>query len=541
MQEFKSELSSVLTHRAPGSWEKANRKRKVFDFLREPHPEDLTSFQRFVVELDWSKSPLGPISTWPAQLHQMVLLVMQDPTPAVIYWGDEATIVYNESYTQLIGQKHPALQGQDPKIGFAEVWDHFEALLARQRETGETTIEANALLLLFRHGFFEETYFNWKFVPIIGPGGWVVGSHATVVEVTREVLSDRRQATVRNLSRQISEATTIRDLWAGIIQGLQDAERDIPLAMLYSVTSTTPVLSKSESATSSNIDRSSESPQPLTCFLEDSLGVPKGHLIAPAKLHAETDLASILPSMHQCMETMRPVVVAISSELQDGITWRGHGVPSNSFVVCPIIPKASQNVLAFLVIALNPYRPYDENYQGFIDIITQQVTTPQLSALLLREEVERGALVARQEAIDRDRLYKELSESESKFARFAQRAPIGLAILKPDGTALSANDLWRDLTLLQVGSNQVSWEGVLVNNEFDRVMSAWETLVKEKHSVTLQTKIRKPWKAPEFDRHGKEQVMDTHILLAMYPDLDEYGKVVSIMSWCVSSNIYFPF
>jgi hypothetical protein len=88
---------------------------------------------------------------------------------------------------------------------------------------------------------------------------------------------------------------------------------------------------------------------------------------------------------------------------------------------------------------LNPRRPYDEDYRGFVNLLTQQITMPQLSAVILRLEVERRQQLARQEALDRERLYKELSESESKFARFATRAPIGLAILKPDGTALSAN------------------------------------------------------------------------------------------------------
>jgi PAS domain-containing protein len=110
--------------------------------------------------------------------------------------------------------------------------------------------------------------------------------------------------------------------------------------------------------------------------------------------------------------------------------------------VCPIIPQNSPNVLGFLVIGLNPHRPYDDDYRGFIDTITQQVTTPQLAALILRDEVERRAQVARQEALHRDRLYRELSESENKFTRFAARAPIGLAILRPDGTALSANGVF---------------------------------------------------------------------------------------------------
>lgn len=304
-----SDSSLPIRARASGD---ESKQRKILDWLKEPHPEDLTPFQRFVVDLDWTKSPLGPISTWPAQLHQMVLLVMSDPTPAVIYWGDDATIVYNEPYTQLIGQKHPALQGQDPKIGFAEIWDHFEKLLTRQRETGETSIEANAHLLLFRHGFLEETYFSWKFVTIIGPEGWVVGSHATVVEVTREVISDRRLATARSLSSQVSGGTTINELWNGVIRGLEDAEKDVPLAMLYSVTSTTPVASKIGSP-----PHVPDTPKPLTCFLEASFGIPKGHVLAPAKLHSGTDLACILPFCYEAMENMGPVVVPIRPEIQD--------------------------------------------------------------------------------------------------------------------------------------------------------------------------------------------------------------------------------
>ena len=300
----------TLPIRARASGEKP--KRKILDWLKEPRPEDLTPFQRFVVDLDWTKSPLGPISTWTRQLHQMVLLVMSDPTPAVIYWGDEATIVYNESYTHLIWQKHPALQGQDPKIGFVEVWDHFEKLLTKQRETGETTIEANAHLLLFRHGFLEETYFSWKFVPIIGPAGWVVGSHATVVEVTREIISDRRLSTVRTLSQYLPEATTINAIWTGIIRGLQDAEKDIPLAMLYSVAAT-----MSESSRGTSPFTASDTPASLTCYLESSIGIPKGHVLATSKLNAGTDPACILPYFNEAMETMSPVVVPIRPEIQD--------------------------------------------------------------------------------------------------------------------------------------------------------------------------------------------------------------------------------
>ena len=73
--------------RAPGE----PPKRKILDWLSHPNYKDLSDFQQFVVDLDWTKSPLGPISTWTPQLHQMVLLVMSDPTPAAVYWGEENT------------------------------------------------------------------------------------------------------------------------------------------------------------------------------------------------------------------------------------------------------------------------------------------------------------------------------------------------------------------------------------------------------------------------------------------------------------------
>jgi PAS domain-containing protein len=240
--------------------------------------------------------------------------------------------------------------------------------------------------------------------------------------------------------------------------------------------------------------------------------------------------------MKQAMKEMIPIIVQIddkSKEMFEGIKWRGHGVPATQVVVCPIIPTDSNNVLAFLIIALNPRRPYDKDYRGFVNLLTQQVTMPELSAVILREEVQRRQQISREEALDRDRLYRELSEAETKFARFATRAPIGLGILTPDGLALSANDLWRELTQLEVGTSAVSWPDVLCEGEPDRVNEAWERMISEKNSVTIQTRIKRRWRAPDLDADGNVQYSDTHILLAMYPDLDESGEITSVMS-CIT-------
>jgi hypothetical protein len=65
------------------------------------------------------------------------------------------------------------------------------------------------------------------------------------------------------------------------------------------------------------------------------------------------------------------------------------------------------------------------------------------------------------------------------------------------------------------------------------VMSAWERMLAERTSVTLQTWIDKPWRVSEPDIDGNVQWGVTHLLLAMHPDLDEKGEVSTIMS-CIT-------
>lgn len=357
-----------------------------------------------------------------------------------------------------------------------------------------------------------------------------MGSHATVVEVTREVIGDRRLGDVHSLSQEVSSSRTIKDLWARLLLGIQNSDKDIPIALLYSV---------ADSSTSSNLAPSKLAMpnDPCTmssfvCLLEGSIGIPAGHALAPNLIDLGDPNTTLAPAFKKSQQEMGPVVVEVTDEtweLFKNLEWRGFGVPSTHIGIFPIIPNDSASLLAFLVIGLNPRRPFDDDYRSFLVSLTQQVTNPQLSAVILREEVERRQFLARQEALDRDRLSRELSESETKFAKFATRAPIGLAVLSPDGSAQSANDLWKDLTQLSLGSQRVSWNDVLAEGEVERVNVAWDKMLTGKKSVDMQTCMKRPWKAPELDPDGNVQWDNTYIMLSMYPDFDQTGEVTSVM------------
>lgn len=62
--------------------------RRIFhDWTRDPiHPDIvLTPFQQWMRDdVDWNKSPVGPMAKWPPLLRQMVLLIVRDPVPYVL-------------------------------------------------------------------------------------------------------------------------------------------------------------------------------------------------------------------------------------------------------------------------------------------------------------------------------------------------------------------------------------------------------------------------------------------------------------------------
>lgn len=80
-----------------------------FDWTRIPPSAALPRHIQFARSVDWSATPLGPISSWSFDLRAMCNLVMGSPHPAAMFWGPEYVSIYNEAYIYLAGQKHPSM------------------------------------------------------------------------------------------------------------------------------------------------------------------------------------------------------------------------------------------------------------------------------------------------------------------------------------------------------------------------------------------------------------------------------------------------
>jgi signal transduction histidine kinase/ActR/RegA family two-component response regulator len=139
---------------------------------------------------DWSDSPLGSPHTWPQALRTVVALVLNSKFPMFVAWGPDLGFVYNDSYREILGDKHPrALGGRFHDI-WSEIWDDISPLIESALR-GEATYADRLLLVMNRHGYDEPTWFTFSYSPVRDEHGAIQGMHCACVEVTDQVLAER--------------------------------------------------------------------------------------------------------------------------------------------------------------------------------------------------------------------------------------------------------------------------------------------------------------------------------------------------------------
>lgn len=137
-------------------------------------------------EKDWSKTPLGPVETWPQSLKTAVSIVLTSSFPMIVLWGRELIQIYNDGYRLLMGQKHPGGLGQANRECWPEVWNINEPLFGRVFD-GESVFFEERLYPLAPHGKIEDFYLTLTYHPVRDESGNVGGVIVTVFDVTAEV------------------------------------------------------------------------------------------------------------------------------------------------------------------------------------------------------------------------------------------------------------------------------------------------------------------------------------------------------------------
>ncbi len=323
---------------------------------------------KLVHDFDWAQTPLGPMERWPQSLKSIVRVVLTSRFAMWMSWGPELTFLYNDAYAKMtLGKKHPWALGKPSQKVWEEIWDDIGPLIQGVMKSGQANWHEALLLFLERSGYREETYHTFSYSPLFGDDGKVAGHLCVVTEETDRVIGERRLRTLRLLATELSKAITEEDVVASISRSLAENEKDLPFTLLYTL-----------------------SPDAKQARFACCTGIEYGHGVAPETI----DLTESRQSW-----PIRELINGKDSVTVDDLAQRFGSVPSGGWDSPPgralLLPIMNQGVpVAVIIAALNPFRPLDVSYAGFLNLLAGQIAASIATARAYEEEKNRAEALA---------------------------------------------------------------------------------------------------------------------------------------------------
>lgn len=141
---------------------------------------------------DWGATPLGPIDDWPQSQKTAVEIMLASGHAMQLAWGPERIILYNDAYAPMLGERHPSALGIRFQAAWPDVWNEIKPLVDRVF-AGETVRFEDMPLIMTRHGYAEETWWNFSYSPVRDESGAVTGLLNVTVDATSKMRAERAE------------------------------------------------------------------------------------------------------------------------------------------------------------------------------------------------------------------------------------------------------------------------------------------------------------------------------------------------------------
>jgi hypothetical protein len=183
--------------------------------------------------LDWSRTPLGPIESWPQRLRTTAEIVLGNRYPMIVLWGsDLIQVAYNDAYARLIGWRHPGAMGQKDETAWPEVWHINEPIYNAVLAQGREFYFEDALYPLERNNWREEVYLTISYGPVRDDHERFGGILVTMVETTRNVLAERRLRWLRDVAARTARVRSIPEIGSIAVNVLAENAGDVLFASI---------------------------------------------------------------------------------------------------------------------------------------------------------------------------------------------------------------------------------------------------------------------------------------------------------------------
>ncbi len=348
-------------------------------------PQDVSLPQRFpaaggvlgdeIRAFDWSGTALGPSDGWPRALRTTVQIMLESRFAMWLAWGPDLLFFCNDAYRPTLGSKQGWLGAPATQV-WREIWPAIGPRIAGVMAGGPATWDEELLLFLERHGYPEETYHTFSYSAVPDDAGSVAGMLCVVTEETTRVIGERRLATLRDLGARLAATRRQDEVLEGFRACLAAYDRDLPFSLLYLL-----------------------EPDGRTARLALTTGtLPEGGgaaaALCPATLTCDDDGAQPWPAaaVFGRDEAVRldrlPAAVAA---LPHG-SWKA---PVQRALALPLSFQGEERPAGMLVVGLNPFRPLDDDYRGFLELLMGQLGAGLASARAYEEQRDRAeALLA---------------------------------------------------------------------------------------------------------------------------------------------------
>lgn len=140
---------------------------------------------KLICEKNWMDTPLGPVEDWPNSLRNILPIVMETRVPALICWGSELSMIYNDAYQRLLGDKSDALGSP-----FLKVWPEAEESIGPIIErtlSGESGFFEDRQLLTFMDRGRAPSWYDLYYSPVRDETGTIKGFMNISVDKTKHI------------------------------------------------------------------------------------------------------------------------------------------------------------------------------------------------------------------------------------------------------------------------------------------------------------------------------------------------------------------
>lgn len=325
---------------------------------------------KLIRSMDWSKTALGPVESWPQSLRTSVSLCLSSTFPILIAWGPETIQIYNDSYRPICGEMHPRSMGMNFRICWESALEVVGDKFTRGQQ-GEGTYITDQRMFLERYGYLEEAWMTFSFAPIRDESGGVGGIFHPITETTEKMLAGRRTQVLRDLGAVISKAKSVTEIADLTNAQYESYKLDVPFMLFYELSGT-------------------------EAKLVSSAGVSTAEVLAPQVIALSGDKWPL----QQVIDSEEMVKVgqlqAIFGEFSSG----PYDIAPHTAILLPVRITGQADLFGFIIAGVSACRALDQAYLNFYDQLAGTFNTAISNVYAYEQEQKRAEALA---AIDRSK------------------------------------------------------------------------------------------------------------------------------------------